>query len=203
MRTLPTGSLLPARLEGDSAPLDRPVRMKYDGTHYDGRGDTESMMATEILRADTDYALRALLEMARADKPLACAVIARTCAIPRSFAYKILQKLVRAGMASSVPGPSGGFRIAKEPVRITLADVTDAIQGPVVIRRCLLNPARCARSGRCGLSARLRHLQAELSGFLRGTSLADVQAEIGAGAARSGPSRGRRRTGRSRRDGRK
>lgn len=57
-------------------------------------------------------------------------------ALPRAYLNKQLQALVRAGIVSSTPGVRGGFRLARDPARITLLDVVSAIEGPQAVFRC-------------------------------------------------------------------
>ena len=56
--------------------------------------------------------------------------------LPVAYLNKQIQALVRAGIASSVPGPRGGFRLARPPERISLLDVVTAIEGPEPAFRC-------------------------------------------------------------------
>ncbi len=75
--------------------------------------------------------------------------------IPKSFAAKILQKLVRAGIVSSFQGIKGGFRLARPADEITLYDVIRVIEGPLSLKYVRRMPlpatsagrARCIRSG--------------------------------------------------------
>jgi Rrf2 family protein len=56
--------------------------------------------------------------------------------LPAAYLNKQLQALVRAGIVASVPGPHGGFRLARHPRKITLLDVVTAIEGPQPAFRC-------------------------------------------------------------------
>jgi Rrf2 family protein len=56
--------------------------------------------------------------------------------LPAAYLNKQVQALVRAGIASSVPGPRGGFRLARPAERISLLDVVTAIEGPEPAFRC-------------------------------------------------------------------
>ncbi len=68
----------------------------------------------ELIRRDTDYAIRGLVQLARIGKgPTPCQVIAGACDIPRSFAYKILRRMARAGFVSSRGGRFGGFALRR------------------------------------------------------------------------------------------
>lgn len=56
--------------------------------------------------------------------------------LPVAYHNKHLQALARAGILTSVPGPRGGFRLAKPPEQISLLEVVAAIEGPEDVFRC-------------------------------------------------------------------
>lgn len=82
----------------------------------------------------TDYALRAILEIAlRSSEPTPATrdEIAKAQEIPGRFLATILTELRRAGLVSATRGPDGGYRLAKPPESIALADVIRAVHGPL------------------------------------------------------------------------
>ena len=83
--------------------------------------------------AKTDYAIRAALELAAAgdDKPVKGERIATAQSIPLRFLENILMQLRHAGLVESRRGADGGYRLAKPPEDVTLADVIRAIDGPL------------------------------------------------------------------------
>lgn len=84
--------------------------------------------------AKSDYALRALIELAsRSDGPAVSAEeLGRLQDIPRGFLQAILADLRRAGVVISQRGQSGGWRMAREADEVTVADVIRAVDGPLV-----------------------------------------------------------------------
>lgn len=56
--------------------------------------------------------------------------------LPPAYLNKQLQALARGGIVSSISGPRGGFRLARQPDKITLMDVVVAIEGPEPAFRC-------------------------------------------------------------------
>ena len=84
--------------------------------------------------AKSDYALRALIEMAsRADgRAVSAEELGRLQDIPHGFLQAILADLRRAGIVLSQRGQAGGWRMAKEPASVTVADVIRAVDGPLV-----------------------------------------------------------------------
>lgn len=94
-----------------------------------------------------DYAMRAMLDLARAAEPGAVAptaAIARRTRAPAKFLEAILGELRRAGLVESRRGAAGGHRLARPGSRITAGEVWRAVDGP-------LGPA--ARAGRRGAAA--------------------------------------------------
>ena len=85
------------------------------------------------LSARSDYALRAVIELAAAGPGHVTAdQLARTQAIPGKFLEAILTQLRRAGLVRSQRGPEGGFWLARSAAEISLADVIRAIDGPLL-----------------------------------------------------------------------
>jgi Rrf2 family protein len=86
------------------------------------------------LTAKADYALRAGAELAaeaHRGAPLTREQIAGAQAIPAAFLVRILADLRRVGIVRSQRGAEGGYLLARDPDKITLADVIRAVEGPL------------------------------------------------------------------------
>jgi Rrf2 family protein len=83
--------------------------------------------------AKTDYALRAMVELASGDgmSPVKGERLATSQTIPLRFLENILLQLRHAGLVESRRGADGGYRLARPAEEITLADVIRAIDGPL------------------------------------------------------------------------
>jgi Rrf2 family protein len=84
--------------------------------------------------AKTDYALRAAVELAAAapdGAPVKGERLATSQSIPLRFLENILMQLRHAGLVESRRGADGGYRLARPPAEVTLADVIRAIDGPL------------------------------------------------------------------------
>ena len=129
-----------------------------------------------IIKSDTDYAMRMLVYLAINGEagPVSAAVLVKKQKIPMDFAYKILQKLGKAKIVKSLKGPKGGFSLAQESQQITLLDVMEAVQGPLVIRPCILDDNACPVRPTCPVSAKLRKLQKSLRESLQKMTLARI-----------------------------
>ncbi len=85
------------------------------------------------ISAKADYAVRAAVELAAGgnDKPIKAERIATAQNIPLNFLENILGELRHAGIVRSQRGAEGGFRLAKAPDQISIADVIRAVEGPL------------------------------------------------------------------------
>lgn len=87
------------------------------------------------ISAKTDYAVRAVVELAAAgaddEHPVKSERLATAQGIPLRFLENILMQLRQAGIVVSRRGAEGGYRLAKPPEEITVADVIRAIDGPL------------------------------------------------------------------------
>jgi Rrf2 family protein len=109
--------------------------------------------------------------------PLTAAKIARGCRFPRRFLYRVLHKLVQAGLLSGTSGPGGGYALARRPERITLLDIVDGVDSglePTVL------PAPCARQSPAigHVNQLCRRSAARFAAELSRVSLADLVARL-------------------------
>lgn len=84
--------------------------------------------------AKSDYALRALIEMAAREdgKAVSAEELGRLQDIPHGFLQAILADLRKSGIVISQRGQSGGWRLAKPATGVSVADVIRAVDGPLV-----------------------------------------------------------------------
>ncbi|MBC7275312.1 Rrf2 family transcriptional regulator [Nocardioides sp.] len=84
--------------------------------------------------AKSDYALRALIEMAAREdgKAVSAEELGRAQDIPHGFLQAILADLRKAGVVISQRGQSGGWRLARKASDVSVADVIRAVDGPLV-----------------------------------------------------------------------
>ncbi|MFJ5231044.1 RrF2 family transcriptional regulator [Kitasatospora sp. NPDC088391] len=69
-------------------------------------------------------------------EPVPSARLAALFELSPTYLNKVLQRLVRAGLLTSVSGPRGGVRLARAPERITVMDVVAAVEGPDPLFSC-------------------------------------------------------------------
>jgi Rrf2 family protein len=88
----------------------------------------------------TEYALRALVELGsrvETNGHVPCRQIAERQKIPERFCEQVLGDLRKAGLIVSQRGAAGGVRLARDPAGLTVSEVVEAVEGPVVTQACL------------------------------------------------------------------
>jgi len=81
------------------------------------------------LSARVDYALRAVCELAAASGPRTVDQLSAAQKIPNKYLESILGELRRGGLLRSQRGPDGGYRLARPPQEISIADIIRALDG--------------------------------------------------------------------------
>ncbi|MFP4474157.1 MAG: RrF2 family transcriptional regulator [Desulfatibacillaceae bacterium] len=84
---------------------------------------------------------------------------------------KVLQRLAKAGLVTSIRGPRGGFVLSRAPEAVTLLQVYEAIEGPLRFTDCLLGVPVC--NGNCILGDLLHNVNTQAKTYLEGKTLAD------------------------------
>jgi len=91
-----------------------------------------------MLSQKAKYALRALVELARAEEPqLTAGEIALRADAPRKFLEAILLELSRNRLVASRRGKFGGYTLARPPADITFAEVIRVVDGPLALAPCV------------------------------------------------------------------
>src|SRR5436309_4064211 len=108
------------------------------------------------LSKKADYALIAMKHLAlRGDRGLAgsssAREIAELYAIPIELMAKVLQRLVRRGLLASHQGTRGGYQLVRVPSKISVADVIQAIEGPVQVTACSTEDGQCDQFAKCNV----------------------------------------------------
>ena len=123
-----------------------------------------------------DYAIRAILYLARTDRSQLAAtnLIAKAQHIPPSFLAKIVSQLSIAGLLHTSRGARGGVTLARDPKDITLLDVIEAIDGPILLNQCAGQGGACPIEGECPLRNVWCDAQDELENRLRRANFAQM-----------------------------
>jgi Rrf2 family protein len=130
----------------------------------------------EVLRRNTDYALRAMVYLSTCyDERL---VSVKELSTKGHFSYqlgcKLLQRLHNAKLVKSNMGRKGGFQLSRRPEEITLSQIIDAIQGGIRLNRCLLDGDGCEFKPDCEVHTKLQCLQLYIDGYLGTITLDEI-----------------------------
>ena len=130
----------------------------------------------DILRRNTDYALRVMVSLARCyqDGSASARTLASQEHIPYQLTCKLMQKLRSVKLVESCMGPKGGFRLGRKPSKISVLEVIEAIQGPLALNRCLLSIDACPRQRSCTVRVKLAELQRCVSSRLGSITLDEL-----------------------------
>jgi Rrf2 family transcriptional regulator, iron-sulfur cluster assembly transcription factor len=126
-----------------------------------------------------EYAIRGILYLARQPKGKVSLVgeIAESACIPKTFLAKILQDFTKVGIVSSFRGTGGGFILARPASAITLREVVEAVEGPVLPNRCLLGTGTCDRDSVCRVHPVWRKVQEKIVSILDGVTIEELARE--------------------------
>lgn len=130
----------------------------------------------DILRRNTDYALRAMVHLTRhwQNGPVSTSEIAESEEISYQLACKLMQKLQKAGLVESTMGAKGGFTLSRRPSKISLTEVIEAVQGRINLNRCLMGDYKCPREAKCPVYVKLAGLQKQIDGYFARVNLAEL-----------------------------
>lgn len=95
--------------------------------------------------------------------------------IPVELLAKIMQVLARRGLVESFPGPTGGYRLSRDPGRISIAEVVHVIDGQLGIVHCSNgNETGCEQFSRCTIRNPLTQIEARMNRLLQQMSIAEI-----------------------------
>jgi Rrf2 family protein len=104
---------------------------------------------------------------------LAAGEIASGLHVSEAHLSKVMQRLAKAGLVSSVRGPHGGFVLGKPANEIRLLDAFEAIEGPIELHHCLLGMTSCGAK-RCILGNLVEVVNGRVRDYLAKTKLSNM-----------------------------
>ena len=106
--------------------------------------------------------------------------IAERFGAPTALTMNVLKELAAAGFLESARGAHGGYRLARRPEEISLADLVGALEGPVRLAECVTDAAdddrecTCVIMARCPIADPVHRVQRKLRDFLSKVTLAEI-----------------------------
>jgi Rrf2 family protein len=123
-----------------------------------------------------EYAIRGVIYLARL-KPGEVALIsgiAEATGVPQTFLAKILQNFAKIGIVNSFRGTGGGFVLGRPAAQITLREVVEAVEGPIMPNRCLMGDSGCEYNMTCLVHPVWREVQVKVVEILNGVTIEEL-----------------------------
>lgn len=123
----------------------------------------------------TDYATVLLAALVhRSDECVPASRLAELTRLEPPTVAKVLKTLARAGLVTSVRGVNGGYTLAEPPEEISVAGIVSAMEGPIALTECGLEPGLCSHESDCSLRGNWQKIGRAVESALAGLSLADL-----------------------------
>jgi FeS assembly SUF system regulator len=100
--------------------------------------------------------------------------LAEETGLPRPTVQKLVSKLTAAGLLHSVRGAAGGLQLARPAAAITVADIVEAVEGPIALTACIDHNS-CDFEAACTVRAHWPIINAKLRGALAEITLAQLR----------------------------
>jgi len=106
---------------------------------------------------------------------LSAAALAEETGVPLPTAQKLVGRLAAAGLLESARGATGGVRLARPPAAISLADIVEAVEGPIALTPCAEHGAQdCGLDHHCQVRPHWDVVNRAVRGALADVSLAQL-----------------------------
>jgi FeS assembly SUF system regulator len=123
----------------------------------------------------TDYATVVMTCLAAAgDDVLSAQQLAERARLEVPTVSKLLKQLANAGLVTSFRGVNGGYRLARAPQAITVAEIVTAMEGPIGMTECSAHSGQCGHEAHCGVRVNWQRISQAISTALASVSLADM-----------------------------
>jgi len=123
-----------------------------------------------------EYAIRGIVYLATRPGDQVCLLsdIAAAVDVPQTFLAKIFQQFSKIGLVRSYRGTGGGFVLGRTPDRISLLEVVEAVEGPIVPNRCVTGEGECNRSKNCNVHPVWVNVQSQVRDILAKVTLQEL-----------------------------
>jgi FeS assembly SUF system regulator len=137
----------------------------------------------------TDYATVILIDIAQSKGVQSSQRIAAHTGIPLPTVSKLMKNLARAGLVASQRGAAGGYVLGRVPADITVADVIQAVEGPIALTACAdTSDEKCSIQTLCPVQGKWNRVNTAVRSALEEVTLADMVAEVASfGAGKFAP----------------
>ncbi len=133
------------------------------------------------LTKKTGYGLIALAHLAglKDGEVASASAIAKLFGVPQALLMNVMKELASAGFVHSVRGAGGGYRLARSPADIRLAELTSAVERPLKLAECLTravgeSPCTAEQMARCPVADPVHRFHRKLNDFLNNVTLEEI-----------------------------
>lgn len=123
-----------------------------------------------------EYAIRGVIYLARQAPGKICLIseIAEATEAPQTFLAKIFQSFAKIGIVNSYRGTGGGFTLGRPAGSITLREVVEAVEGPILPNRCLIGKGACNKDVQCNVHPVWRRVQGQVVEILDSVTIDEL-----------------------------
>jgi len=139
------------------------------------------------LSKKADYALIAITHLTLKSGSSSAREIAEQFDIPIELLAKVLQRLTSRGLLASQQGTRGGYQLARAATGISIADVIQAIDGPVAVTACSAHADRCGQFAKCNVRDPLWKIREIIVSALKATTVSELARDVVVPGAASAP----------------
>lgn len=122
----------------------------------------------------TDYAILLLAHLSRSDKTLTAQELAQRSLVPSPTVSKLCKELSKAGLVVSYRGRRGGYGLARPADQITVAQIVEALEGPIALTECSQGAQSCELSDTCLAKASWDPVTRAIHGALSSLALSSI-----------------------------
>jgi FeS assembly SUF system regulator len=123
----------------------------------------------------TDYAIVLLAHLARSSKTLTAQELAERSGVPSPTVSKLCKELSKVGLVVSHRGRNGGYGLARPAERISVAEIVEALEGPIALTECLsAGRAVCGLEPSCPAKASWDPVSRAIQDALQGLPLSAI-----------------------------
>jgi Rrf2 family iron-sulfur cluster assembly transcriptional regulator len=134
-------------------------------------------MISITLTHTAEYALRAMSSLALRgeEAPMRANELSESTAVPLAYLWKIMRRMVAAGLVVSAKGHGGGFRLARRPEAISYMDILEVVGYDAKAGSCVFGWGQCRNDKPCPMHHTWSKLNESFVGWARTTTLASFE----------------------------
>jgi Rrf2 family protein len=126
-----------------------------------------------------DYAIRGMVYLASKPQDQMCLIseMAEAIGVSQALLAKVFQSFNKVGLVKSYRGLGGGFVLGRPADQISLLEIVEAVEGPIVLNRCLVRPGTCDRDAECTVHPVWQEVQEKMREMLGRVTLRQLPGE--------------------------